>query len=433
MKSTRFFYRYGAFLLLTLTLGACSWILPDDTSAPRYNGVSGERHVPKLNPQSTQGSQNNTPSAADTTADTTTAADTTVADNPNFPPVDAVTKARAEQEISSAPLAEPVAAPAPTSSAASSPSTAPSLPSATLSGDRHVPVENSAPTLTVSQNTYPDLATVPPRPAISGDDSAAARLSKVRTQLENDRTNADAAKDQLSHDAASEPSMLQNPPELTGTVPPPMPVTQAPIAPPVSITPPPSRSAPAPMQTPAPQTSNAPHPGVIAQAPFPVFAPPPPPMDGGALPPANVSISPMRMSAAPTPMQSPATRVNIPVPMNTASAAPAISYTPAPPSYSPAPMLQPAPIILHPLVGDASAANVPAPCLPRHAGSAMERLATRASFWQRRIRPDGRQPCCHRQQPIHRLCRNGLPAGFALYLRALVSLSVRLTHSPPRF
>ncbi len=318
MIFTQHFSRYSTALLLTVSLGGCSYLIPPNPSSPRYNTVVGERHAPALNAQSATG------------APTETAA-VTPPDAPNFPPVDDATRIRAQQEMTAAQPVDAV-------------SSAP-LPSPTANG-RVVPVENAAPTVTVAENTtYPSLASVPPRPVISGDESDAARLARIRSALEADRASANTARDQLAHDAAQEPSM-QPLPEATGTVPPPAPVSVAPVAPPPAAT-------PSPSFTPAPQSSNVPAPNSIAPVPTPVFPPPPPPSNMSALPPAVI---PAQSAAIRTPVAN--ATFSTPAVTPVAAVAPAPVFQPMP-SAPPAPAV--APIVLRPPTGDVAAANVPAP------------------------------------------------------------------------
>lgn len=322
MISTQFISRCGAVFLVTMQLSACSYLIPPNPSAPRYNEVVGERHVPLLNAQSAAGM------ASDNSNLSANAA--------GFPPVDQTVRVQAEQEMAAA--SQPV-----------TPVTSAPLP-APMSDARMVPVENqtvqAAPSFNVAGNHYPNLADVPPRPVITGDDSEAARLANVRAALEADRANANNAREQLAHDVAAEPSML--PPESTGTVPPPAPVSVAPVAPPAATMP----AAPMPSFTPAPQSSNAP--ATIAPVPTPVFAPPPPPSNMSALPPAVIR-----------PVSTPMVTANVSAP-----SAPSFSFAPAPAvtAVPPAPIVSasiappaPAPIVLRPPVGEMATATVPTP------------------------------------------------------------------------
>ncbi len=186
MRFSPFLRICSAVSLMTMGLGGCAFLVPEDPSAPRYNSVSGERHRPQMNSMTPQGSA-------------APIATTPIAQNggdSRFPPVDQSVQAQANQQISSVGLPPPM-------------SQDPAL------AGRHMPMENNlAPSgaggdIAVSENNYPPLYNVPQRPPVSGDDSAAAHLGRVRSELERDRDNGNAVRDQLNRDAASEPSMLK--------------------------------------------------------------------------------------------------------------------------------------------------------------------------------------------------------------------------------
>ncbi|PZP84567.1 MAG: hypothetical protein DI582_08415 [Azospirillum brasilense] len=146
---------------------------------------------------------------------------------------------------------------------------------------RAVPSEN----MQLAGN-YPQLSNVPPAPVMQGEQAASERLAKVRTELEQQRVQTEAAKVQLERDAAAEPSMLSELPStraVTGNAPAPMPAPaaapmNAPAPAAVSVPPaaqvrggiadlpppPPLKAAPAPTMAPA----AAPAPGKGAQAPI---------------------------------------------------------------------------------------------------------------------------------------------------------------------
>ncbi len=180
----------SALVALSFCLGGCSFLIPEDPSAPRYNTVGGERRRPQLNSMTPQGSPAPMPSAP---------VSQNGADDGRFPPVDQAVQARAQEQMGNG-----------------------------FSSARRTPVENAASEIMVSENNYPPLSDVPQRPSMAGDDSAASRLSKVRAELERDRVNSGAARDQLNHDAASEPSLLGTgggsslPPSPVFAPPPPM-------------------------------------------------------------------------------------------------------------------------------------------------------------------------------------------------------------------
>jgi hypothetical protein len=173
---------------LLASLPACSLLIPENPSTPRYNSVLGAPRAPELNPAAAR-SMSPTSSAAPANA-------------PSFPPVDPATEARAAQIMAAQSAA-------PTESVAVS----------DLGSARQRPSENGQPMMVAGN--YPDLHSVPPKPT----DNAQARLDKVRAELEAERTGADNARAKLSSDAAAEPSLI-------GTVPPPEPVNVAPVAPP---------------------------------------------------------------------------------------------------------------------------------------------------------------------------------------------------------
>lgn len=202
-------------LAMAATLCSCTLFIPENQSSPRYNTVVGAPRTPQLNPSGGGvGSNYVAPQSQLKKAPEVQAA--------AFPPVDAVTDARA-REIMAADVPPPVA----------------------QANMRQTPIENQ-PGMQLAAN-YPDLHSIPPTPT-TGVDGDAARLARVRAQLEAERNNADAARTQLSTDAAAEPSLLNEP----GVVPPPMPINSAPLP---------------------PQSSNTAYPSVIAQLP-----PPPPPI-----------------------------------------------------------------------------------------------------------------------------------------------------------
>ncbi len=218
-----------------LVLGGCAYLIPDNPSTPRYSTVTGERHAPQLNRAVGQ-------AAVEQAAPVPVVDAVNVLPTDAFPPVDASTQATARQQLAVNNLPQPT-------------------------GEvRQVPVEN----LQIAGNNVFDA--VPPRPAMAGAaGSDADQLNKVREQLEQDRAAADAARDQLAKDAAAEPSLLNGTP---GTVPPPAPVAEKPLAP--LVTQPPAL-APVPALPPAglPPTSNVlPPQGGIAPAP--AYLPPPP-------------------------------------------------------------------------------------------------------------------------------------------------------------
>lgn len=279
-------------LTLSLSAGGCAFLIPDNPSTPRYNTLLGERRMPKEN----AGMMKNG------------AAPAAVPSAPIVPP---------EPMVQAAPL-PPVANAAP--AAAPEPSMAlppvdpqtqriadAQLADAAQAQGRSVPAEN----LQLASNDYPVLSEVPPAPPVSGDASAAQRLSNVRRELEQQRTLTEQAKTQLERDAAAEPSMLSelpNPSASSASVPAPLATPALHAAPVVSSPnrgiadlpppPPPLKAAPAPMPAPAPA------PG--AQAPIPMDQLPmgqaaPPPAAPLPIASAPAAPAPMPLSVAPAP------------------------------------------------------------------------------------------------------------------------------------
>lgn len=148
-------------VIAAISLSGCAYFIPPEANGPRNNTVpAGAPHRPQLNPGG--GAQN------------------------AVPPRDKT----------------PVAAVAPVAVAA-----APLLPVTTSpNGDaaRRVPVENAAFQLA---GNYPPLDAVPPRPVLTGPDSAQSRLRDTQDDLERERAVAQESKDALTRDAAAEPSI----------------------------------------------------------------------------------------------------------------------------------------------------------------------------------------------------------------------------------
>ncbi len=298
--------------LLLGSLSACTYLIPDDPNAPRYNNVTGQRHQPVMNavkPTSdTRAPEMQAPLAAVPTAAPVTAVSATnlppatevtstspALRNSPFPPVDPVVQAKANQSLSGA----------------STPSLVLKSPNAQASTVRPVnseiirqtPLENM-PFQTAAAS---GLMHVPPYPSNDG----AARLNDARRDLEQSRSQAVQAKDQLVRDAAQEPSMLP------AAAPAPMPSTQSTITvPPRTVSPmpapAPSSSYIAPLRlTPPPPLMAAPTsaPAPVAMAPAPAGAPRAfNPMAVTA--PAPVAMAPIRLTpptaASPAPVSVPA-------------------------------------------------------------------------------------------------------------------------------
>ncbi|MBX9726398.1 MAG: hypothetical protein K2X09_03955, partial [Rickettsiales bacterium] len=182
-------------LCTIVTVNGCAFIIPPEQSVPRNNTVVGEPRRPQLNlnraPQSTL---------------TPRAGDAVIADNASsqLPPVDPAVQAKAQQEL-----------------AASSNMPAPSATAAATGGDalgaRRIPAENQQ--FQVAGN-YPSFDGVPARPPLVGPDSAQSRLSATQSDLERARGDAATRAEALSRDAAAEPSLLNEQPKSSNTVPP---------------------------------------------------------------------------------------------------------------------------------------------------------------------------------------------------------------------
>ena len=192
---------FSTLSILMLGLGGCAFLIPEDPSSPRYNSVGGERHRPQLNSMTPQGSAApivTIPMAQNEGDSRGLPAQPSLPMPVNAPPVQAY-----QPPVQPMPVASVDLPPVMVQDAS------PAL--------RHMPVENghigrAAGEMTVSENNYPSLSSVPPRPPMAGDDSAATRLGRVRSELENDRDHGNAMRDQLNRDAASEPSMLDRAP-----------------------------------------------------------------------------------------------------------------------------------------------------------------------------------------------------------------------------
>lgn len=214
--------RQGPRLLLLLAvyqLAACTYIIPEDASVPRYNEVLGERHKPIHNNPTTPAASPEAvaaepwaPEQVSTAVTPVTVATLPPPSMPALPPVDPAVRAQAAAQMSA--------------------------------NGRHVPLENAS--LEVADSSLTD---VPPRPAFTGDDSAKAHLDATRHDLESERPKAAAAKAQLDKDAADEPSML----------PPPLPTGPGAPAMPNSPTPMPNNASPQGMNSfPVPPPSSSP-------------------------------------------------------------------------------------------------------------------------------------------------------------------------------
>lgn len=163
-------------LCALITLNGCAYFIPPDPNVPRHNTVLGGPRRPQLNlisaPLSALTAQPNAPTVA--AAPVEPVAVTAQNNAPALPPVDAAVKAQAERELQA-------------------------------NAVRALPPENQQ--FQVAGN-YPALDAVPPRPALTGTDSAQSRLSTTQSDLERERVEAQQRKDALARDAAAEPSLL---------------------------------------------------------------------------------------------------------------------------------------------------------------------------------------------------------------------------------
>ena len=280
-----FVKKIGLCAALLGSLSACTYLIPDDPSVPRYNQVLGERHRPQNNinmpdaPQSdntaamkafaaTPNGESATAMAAIATpapAMTTLAAPMPapimpVAETnlPPLPPVDASTQAQAAREMSMTPPAGEIAA----------------------ESIRRAPSENPT---ELAQN---DIANVPPRPVLTGSDAPAARLKNIRHDLEHERAQSAEDKAALAQDAASDAATAMPAaalPEPTGMVPvPPSPANPSPTSSmaPIQLAPMPvpmatAEAMPAPIY---PMPTPPPAMGMNAAQPPLLIPPPPPPL-----------------------------------------------------------------------------------------------------------------------------------------------------------
>ena len=298
---------------LLVSSSACTYLIPEEPSADRYNMVLGARHAPVSNgdlalpvdPAETSAdmSENDKPLPMVTHADAAPVADVAMAPLPEpaamstapalagLPPVDAATQARAQQELAAAP-------------------------------QRQVPVENNAIQLAQSDG----LNSVPLRPAMTGRTSPQEQFNATKNDLEQERESIGYAREQLRHDAGQEPSLLSQP-EQTGTVP-----TTAPVPlPHLSKTPttsiPPQSDAGRPMTIVPSQTDSARPMGLI---------PPPPPLMANNLPPSQIvemqPLTPPAPATSPIRLHPPTTQPmpTAPMPQTMAAATPQQVSAPMP-------------------------------------------------------------------------------------------------------
>lgn len=261
----------SSLLALSVLSTGCAFLIPENPSTPRYNTVMGERRMPQENRAALSGAPASMPSMAPApmmqpepvmqeaapmppavqAAPLPPVAQATPQPAMDLPPVDATTQRIADARLAAEAKAQ----------------------------GRAVPSEN----IQLAGN-YPALSNVPPAPVMQGEQAASERLAKVRTELEQQRTQTQAAKTQLERDAAAEPSMLSELPStnaVSGGAPAlaPMPAAAAaPATAPTAVTVPPASQVrggiadlppPPPLKAgPAPAMAPAAAPGKGAQAPI---------------------------------------------------------------------------------------------------------------------------------------------------------------------
>ena len=150
MKFPRIFTAF----LLVVSVSGCAYIIPPEQNVPRHNTVVGEPRKPQLNVKTIG------PRSA------IAAPVMPVARNeaPNLPPVDEATQREANKQMAMQADTAPVAAVTP------------------AANGRRVPAENAQ--FQLSENTYPTLSEVPPRPVTEGPGSVKDRLSNTQSELE---------------------------------------------------------------------------------------------------------------------------------------------------------------------------------------------------------------------------------------------------------
>ena len=356
-------------LLLLTGVSACTYLIPDDVSVPRNNIVQGDRHKPlrqNVAPQNGANVQQNPtmqmvaaapvmpvmvnplstpvpssiqyPQFTDTTASDTPSRIATLdristpippADLTALQPVAAAGGLRADTTA----LGQ---APAITGAAARrTPSE-----NASILADRRMAAPNpvvaasgSAPFQVAANDAVSQgLIAVPPRPPLNGPDSAYSQMGVARKDMEKSRTDTFIARQQMDRDVAAEPSVFSKPaissnsPEILS----PLPANVAPLAVPnktslptpvmVPSSPVPPSVAPVPVPT---TTRIAPAPTSSLVAPMPVASAMP-------LAPLAPVASPV-MAKAPLPAASglPPIALKNPVPLDVASAKPALPALPS--------------------------------------------------------------------------------------------------------
>ena len=300
--------------LLLVSLSSCTWLIPAEPSSSRYNTVLGERHAPKMNstppvsaepsvenelpqptpmvsqavtpyPQSTNYPQTGAAqppipfAPASDTAMMPPAGDITVAP---LPPVTAMPQAAAAAPVTTSMAQNRLAGLPPTEAL-----TQRRAANDVVANTRQVPVENGAIQLASGE----DLSTIPPRPMLTGPDSAQERLNATRNNLEQDRWSAGYARAQLATDAAKEPSLA--PPMTT------VPTTTVPqptVSAPMMMSPSQPMMAPMPPLPPVTQPLAPPAGGAMPMQLHPPGSP------GAAMTPVTTPMVPQQTAQLYTPM-----------------------------------------------------------------------------------------------------------------------------------
>lgn len=284
------FARVGLCSLL-VSLASCTYIIPADPSAPRYNTVVGERRPPERN----RPHMNNFRGAsmAPMMEAQPPVAQAAIAPAVNTNPAMPTPAPVGDVEARDLP---PASVPVPVAQAAVTMPDLPPVDAATRAAAeridpsiRQIPAENAP--YSVATNSF---STVPNYAMPTGSDAPAARLNNVRRDLEDARDATNAAGEQLKRDAAAEPSLQPLPPTApeqprrpTGNTP--MTVVPPQTAP---VTAPAPQTAIPPQATTPQVTYTQPQPGYIALPPPPLMAQAPEPKPVVLTPPVSVTAAP---------------------------------------------------------------------------------------------------------------------------------------------
>jgi hypothetical protein len=223
----------GCFSALVV-LSACSYIIPKDPSAPRYNTVAGERRVPALNPGGDPRQAGLTQVNAEQMKPTHAPALNPLPSTampvapPEAPMVNNVTaRASVPPAISAVPETARRGQPpqgwfsrqwdwvsGKNNNVAETPIP---LGVPLPAGSMVMPAKNNVQLAMADREEYPKLETVPPAPQKNKSaDSPQVRLGDAKRGMEAERNLNERARDVLKHEATSEPTLL----EEYGTTPP---------------------------------------------------------------------------------------------------------------------------------------------------------------------------------------------------------------------